>query len=77
MKKTIIGMFLSTFGTTGILMTICSAADHLMDSWNPELGRYLSTLIDLGLAPWLVVYSVVFVIGLISIRSEYYKKEEK
>lgn len=77
MKKLIIGMFLSTLGTTGILVTISCAAAHLMDSWNPALGRYLSTLVDLGLAPWLIVYSIVFVMGLLIIRVEYYKKEEK
>ena len=77
MKKMIIGMFLSTLGTTGILVNTSSAAAHLMDSWNPGLGRYLSTLVDLGLAPWLIVYSVIFVIGLLIVRAEYYKKEEK
>ena len=77
MKKLIIGMFLSTLGTVGILVTCSSAAGNLMDSWNPGLGRYLSTLVDLGLTPWLIVYSVIFVIGLLIVRAEYYKKEEK
>ena len=76
MKKLIIGMFLSTLGTVGILVTNSNAAAHLMDSWTSDLGRYLSTLVDLGLAPWLVVYSVIFIIGLIIVFSEYRRKQE-
>ncbi len=76
MKKLIIGMFLSTLGTVGILVTSSNAAEHLMDSWNPDLGRYLSTLIDLGLVLWLVVYAVIFAIGLIIVFLEYRRKQE-
>lgn len=75
MKKVIIGGFISIIGTTGNLAVFISAANNMVGGWSTPPGRFLSTVSETGMMPFLIFSCLFIIIGQIIMGIEYFKKE--
>lgn len=76
MKRAVIGGFLSLIGSIWALAIVFIAGNNLVTSWNTELGRLWSTVIEMDLM-FLFVFSVVFIVlGIILMAVELFRKEK-
>ena len=75
MKRAIIGGFTALIGSIWALACILTAANHLTSSWSTPPGRFLTTVAELGIAPYLVVSLALALLGMICMGIEYFKKD--
>ena len=78
MKRALIGGFLSLIGSIWSLAIVIIAGNNLnlVLSWNPNIGRLLSTVIEMDLI-FLFILSVVFIVlGITLMVVELFRKEK-
>lgn len=76
MKKVIIGGFLSLIGALGEMAVFITAANNMVSAWCTPPGRFLCTVLEIGMSPVLVCASLILAIGLIILGIEYFRKED-
>lgn len=76
MKRALIGGFIALIGSIWSLAIVFIAGNNLVTSWDTELGRLWSTIIEMDLM-FLFVLSVVFIVlGVILMVVELFRKEK-
>ena len=76
MKRALIGGFLSLIGSIWSLAIVFIAGNNLVSSWNPNIGRLWSTVIEMDLI-FLFILSVVFIVlGITLMVVELFRKEK-
>ncbi len=76
MKRALIGGFLSLVGSIWSLAIVFIAGNNLVTSWNTELGRFWSTIIEMNLMPLFVLFVVMTALGLVILAVEFFRKEK-
>ena len=76
MKRALIGGFLSLIGSIWSLAIVFIAGNNLVNSWDPQIGRLWTTVIEMDLM-FLFILSVVFIVlGIILMAFELFRKEK-
>lgn len=77
MKRTLIGGILSLLGTIWGLAVLLSAANNLSEtsSWYTPPGRFGTTVANMGLTVPLVLALLLFVLGLVILAVEFFRKD--
>ena len=76
MKRALIGGFLSLIGSIWSLAIVFIAGNNLVSSWDTQLGRLWSTVIEMDLM-FLFILSVVFIVlGVVLMAVELFRKEK-
>lgn len=75
MKKILAGGFLSLVGTIWALAILVSASNNLVLSWDSEIGRFLSTIIEMKMIFPLVLCVACIAFGIIMMLVECFKKD--
>ena len=77
MKRSLIGGFLSLLGTIWGLPVWLSAANNLdeTDHWFTPPGIFLTTVANMGLTVPLVLAVLLFVLGLVILAVEFFRKD--
>ena len=76
MKRALIGGFIALIGSIWSLAIVFIAGNNLVTSWDTELGRLWSTVIEMDLM-FLFALSVVFIVlGVILMVVELFRKEK-
>ena len=76
MKRALIGGFLSLIGSIWSLAIVFIAGNNLVTSWDTQLGRLWSTVIEMDLM-FLFILAVVFIIlGIVLMAVELFRKEK-
>ncbi len=76
MKRAVIGGFLSLIGSIWALAIVFIAGNNLVTSWNTELGRLWSTVIEMDLMFLFVFSAVLIVLGIVLMAVELFRKEK-
>ena len=76
MKRTLIGGFLTLAGSSWSLGILFIAGNNLVSSWNTELGRFWSTVIELKLMFPFILSVIIAVLGIILMAVELFRKEK-
>ena len=76
MKKALIGGFLSLVGSIWSLAIVFIAGNNLVTSWDTELGRFWSTIIEMNLMPLFILFVVMTVLGMVIMAFEFFRKEK-
>lgn len=76
MKRAVIGGFLSLIGSIWALAIGFIAGNNLVTSWDTELGRFWSTVIDMNLMVLFVFSVVLIVLGIVLMMVELFRKEK-
>ena len=75
MKRTIIGGFLSIIGSVWTLAITFMAANNLVSGWTTPPGRFLTTVLEMGLT-FLFALGVLFVVvGIAIMAIEFFRKD--
>lgn len=75
MKKVLIGGFISLLGTIWGLAVIIFTSNNLVSSWPTLLGRFFTTVSELGMTVPFVISILFVVLGLVVMAVEYFKKD--
>lgn len=75
MKKVIIGGFLSLIGAIWGLGIIILAGNNLTSGWSTPPGRFLTTVIEIGMVIPMIMSLVFLLFGLFAMGTEYFKKD--
>ena len=76
MKRALIGGFLSLTGSIWSLAIVFIAGNNLVTSWDSDVGRLWTTVIEMDLM-FLFVLSVVFIVlGITLMAVELFRKEK-
>ena len=76
MKRVLIGGFLSLIGSIWSLAIVFIAGNNLVTSWDREVGRLWTTVIEMDLM-FLFVLAVVFIVlGITLMAVELFRKEK-
>ena len=76
MKRALIGGFLSLIGSIWSLAIVFIAGNNLVTSWDTQLGRLWSTVIEMDLM-FLFILSVVFIVlGIVLVAVELFRKDK-
>ena len=76
MKRAVIGGFLSLIGSIWTLAIVFVASTDLAISWDAQVGRLLTTIIDMNLL-FLFILSIAFIIlGIAIMAVELFRKEK-
>lgn len=76
MKRALIGGFLSLIGSIWSLAIVFIAGNNLVTSWDTQLGRLWSTVIEMDLM-FLFILSVVFIVlGIVLMAVELFRKDK-
>ena len=76
MKRALIGGFISLIGSIWSLAIVFIAGNNLVSSWDTQLGRLWSTVIEMDLM-FLFILAVVFIIlGIVLMAVELFRKEK-
>ena len=76
MKRALIGGFLSLIGSIWSLAIVFIAGNNLVTSWDREVGRLWTTVIEMDLM-FLFVLAVVFIVlGITLMAVELFRKEK-
>ena len=76
MKRALIGGFLSLIGSIWTLAIVFIAGNNLVTSWDTELGRFWSTVIEMELMFLLVIAVAFIVLGIVLMAIELFRKEK-
>lgn len=75
MKRVLIGGFLSLIGSIWSIVVGMFAMKSLVSSWSTPPGRFVTTIISMGVMP-LFAASIAFVLlGVVIMAVEYFRKE--
>lgn len=74
MKRALIGGFVSLIGSIWSLAIVFMAGNNLVDSWDPEIGRLWSTVIEMDLMLLFVLAVVFVVLGVVLMAIELFRK---
>ena len=76
MKRALIGGFLSLIGSIWTLAVIYYATNNLVTSWDAQVGRLMTTIMEHNLL-FLCILSIAFIIvGIVIMGIELFKKEK-
>ena len=76
MKRALIGGFLSLIGSIWSLAIVFIAGNNLVTSWDRDVGRLWTTVIEMNLM-FLFVLAVVFIVlGITLMAVELFRKEK-
>ncbi|MBE6551276.1 MAG: hypothetical protein E7665_03975 [Ruminococcaceae bacterium] len=76
MKRALIGGFLSLIGSIWTLAIVFITGNNLVTSWDPNLGRFWSTVIELDLMFLFILSVVLTIIGIILMMIELFRKDQ-
>lgn len=76
MKKIVAGGFLSLVASIWALAIVIFAENNLVSDWDTEIGRLLSTIIDMKMIMPLILCVAIVVIGIMMMLFESFKKEK-
>ncbi|MBQ9952541.1 MAG: hypothetical protein IJO98_10480 [Clostridia bacterium] len=75
MKRALIGGFLALLGTIWGLAVIIAAGSNLVSSWDPAIGRLLSTIHEMKLALPFYLSIAVTIFGAAVLFIEFFRKD--
>lgn len=75
MKKALIGGFISLLGTIWGLAVIIFTGNNLVSGWPTPPGRFLTTVLELGMTVPFILSILFVVLGLAVMAVEYFKKD--
>jgi len=76
MKKAITGGVLSLVGSIWALAVVFVAGNNLGSSWDSELGRFWSAVVEMRLMFLFVLAAVVTLLGIILMAAGLFSKEK-
>lgn len=76
MKRALIGGFLTLTGMLGVLAVFLTAGANLVSGWPTPPGRFLTTVLELGMAPLLALSGLMLLLGLAAMAVEYFRRGE-
>ena len=76
MKRALIGGLLSLIGSIWSLAIVFIAGNNLAVSWDPQLGRLWSTVMEMRLMFLFVISAAFTVLGIILMAVELFRKEQ-
>ena len=74
MKRALIGGFFALLGTIWGLAVIVAASNNLITSWDPGIGRLMSTIIDMKLVFPLCLAVIFVLLGIAAMIIEYFRE---
>lgn len=74
-EKTWIGCCFTLVGALGSGIVLLGAISNLSSGWKTPPGRLLHTVAEMGILGILTAYVALFVLGLIVLGIEYFRKE--
>ena len=75
MKRAMIGGFFSLVGTIWALAAIIFAGNNMVSSRPTRQGRFLTAVIENGMAVPMLIATLLFVFGVVVMGIEYFKKD--
>ena len=75
MKRAFIGGWLALLGTIWGAGVIIAASQMLVSSWDPSIGRLMTTILERGLMLPFVIAALFLALGLVIMAVEFFKKE--
>ncbi|MCI5847504.1 MAG: hypothetical protein MRZ98_07655 [Clostridiales bacterium] len=75
MKRTIIGGFLSIIGSVWTLAIAFMAANNLVSGWTTPPGRFLTTVLEMGLTFMFALGVLFVVVGIAIMAIEFSRKD--
>lgn len=76
MKKVLIGGFLSLIGSIWSLGIIFLAGNNLVSSWDSQLGRFWSTILEMDLMAVFVLSILFIIFGIVLMVVELFRKDQ-
>ena len=74
MKRVLIGCFMALLGTLWGAGVMYAASQMLVTSWDPSVGRLMTTILEQGLLLPFVIAALFLMLGLVIMAVEYFKK---
>ena len=74
MKRALIGCWLTLLGTIWGACTLIAASRMQVDSWDPAIGRLLTTVWKKGLTVPLIISVLFLLLGLVIMAIEYFRE---
>ena len=75
MKRAFIGGWLALLGTIWGAGVIIAASQMLVDSWDPAIGRLLTTILEKQLIIPFAIAALFLALGLVIMAVEFFKKD--
>lgn len=75
MKRALIGGWLALLGTIWGAGVIIAASQMLVDSWDPAIGRLLTTILEKQLIIPFAIAALFLALGLVIMTVEFFKKD--
>ena len=75
MKRTLIGCWLALLGTIWGGGVIVAASQMLVNSWDPDVGRLMTTIREQQLLFPFVISILFVILGLVIMAVEYFRKD--
>ena len=75
MKRALIGCFLALLGTLWGAGVIYAASQMLVSSWDPAVGRLMTTILERRLILPFTVSALFLVLGFVIMAVEFFKKD--
>jgi len=75
MKRALIGGWLALLGTIWGAGVIIAASQMLVDSWDPAIGRLLTTILEKQLIIPFTIAALFLALGLVIMAVEFFKKD--
>lgn len=74
MKRALIGCWLSLLGTLWGAGVLFAASQMLADSWDPSIGRLMTTILERQLILPFAISILFLILGLVIMAVEFFKK---
>ena len=75
MKRALIGGWLTLLGTIWGAGVIIAASQMLVDSWDPAIGRLLTTILEKQLIIPFAIAALFLALGLVIMAVEFFEKD--
>lgn len=75
MKRALIGGWLALLGTIWGAGVLIAASQMLVDSWDPVIGRLLTTILEKQLIIPFTIAALFLALGLVIMAVEFFKKD--
>jgi len=75
MKRALIGGWLALLGTIWGAGVIIAASQMMVDSWDPAIGRLLTTILEKQLIIPFTIAALFLALGLVIMAVEFFKKD--
>ena len=76
MKNVLIGGLVALIGSIWALAVSVAAVSNLVSGWSTPPGRFLTTVLEMGLLPVLLPALAAVLFGLCLLLVEYFRKEK-